>query len=224
MRYGVGRRIVSLKSLLKSLARGVCFLSISPVLGLYRLSELAVGRERAFPGLSQCLSLLPGLLGVYQRHAAYRRVLTECGENAWVGFGVLLTHPDTQLGPYVYLGHYSVLGRCRIGRDVLVGSFVSIMNGSRQHGIERLDLPVREQPGEWPLITIGEDSWIGDHAVIMADVGKHCVVAAGSVVTKSVPDYAIVAGCPAKILRYRNEPTAELCAATESPVSAAPVA
>ena len=132
-------------------------------------------------------------------------MLPECGENASIGFGVLLTHPETRIGPYAYLGSYTVLGRVTVERDVLIGSFVSIMNGNRQHGIERLDVPVREQPGVWPHVTIGEDSWIGDRAVVMADVGKHCVVAAGAIVTKPVPDYAIVSGCPATVQRYRRE-------------------
>ena len=41
----------------------------------------------------------------------------------------------------------------------------------------------------------------------MADVGKHCVVGAGSVVTKPLPDYAIAVGAPAKVIRYRTGPT-----------------
>lgn len=180
-------------------------LLISPVWLCYRVQALFLGAERAFPGASQWVSLFPGLLGVYLRNAFYRNVLPECGRDAWIGFGVLMTHPETRLGSLAYLGSYTSLGRVAIGRDVLIGSFVSIMNGNRQHGIERLDIPVREQPGEWPLITIGEDSWIGDHAVVMADVGQHCVVAAGAIVTKPVPDYAIVAGCPAEIIRYRNQ-------------------
>jgi acetyltransferase-like isoleucine patch superfamily enzyme len=79
------------------------------------------------------------------------------------------------------------------------------MNGAAQHGIERLDIPIREQPGTWPRIIIGRDSWIGDRAVVAADVGKHCVIGAGSVVTRPIPDYAIAVGVPAKVVRYRNE-------------------
>jgi hypothetical protein len=78
------------------------------------------------------------------------------------------------------------------------------MNGGSQHGIERLDLPVREQPGTWPRVTIGRDSWIGDRAVVLADVGRHCVIGAGSVVTRPLPDYAIAVGVPAKVVRFRN--------------------
>jgi acetyltransferase-like isoleucine patch superfamily enzyme len=95
-----------------------------------------------------------------------------------------------------------------IGDDALIGSHVSIMNGSRQHGTSRLDIPVREQSGEWPRVTIGRDTWIGDRVVIMCDVGEHCVVGAGSVVTKPVPDYAIVVGSPARVVGWRKEPEA----------------
>jgi acetyltransferase-like isoleucine patch superfamily enzyme len=99
--------------------------------------------------------------------------------------------------------------------DVLVGSNVSIINGRRQHGVERLDIPVREQPGEYPRITIGADTWIGDRAVVTADVGKHCIVGAGAVVTKPVPDFAIVVGNPAKIQGFRQSSSATRIANSE---------
>ena len=62
------------------------------------------------------------------------------------------------------------------------------------------------QPGVWPRITIGADSWIGERSTVLADVGMHCVVGAGSVVTRPVPDYAIAVGVPAKVIGYRNSP------------------
>jgi acetyltransferase-like isoleucine patch superfamily enzyme len=96
------------------------------------------------------------------------------------------------------------LGDVTLEDDVLLGSHVSVMNGGSQHGIERLDVPIREQPGSWPRVTIGQDSWIGDRAVVLADVGKHCVIGAGSVVTKPLQDYAIAVGVPAKVVRYRK--------------------
>jgi acetyltransferase-like isoleucine patch superfamily enzyme len=97
------------------------------------------------------------------------------------------------------------LGDVSLEDDVLLGSNVSIMNGGSQHGIDRLDIPIREQTGWWPRITIGRDSWIGDRAIVLADVGHHCVIGAGSVVTKRIPDYAIAVGSPARIIRFRNQ-------------------
>lgn len=163
-----------------------------------------LGSSRTFPGWSQGMSLLPGMCGVYLRRAFYGQVLPQCGAGSVISFGTVFSHSAVQVGRSVYVGVYCCLGDVTLEDDVLIGSHVSIMNGSRQHGIGRLDIPVREQPGVWPRITIGEDSWIGDRAVVMANVGKHCVVGAGSVVTKPVPDYAIVVGVPAKIAGYRG--------------------
>ena len=79
------------------------------------------------------------------------------------------------------------------------------MNGSQQHGIERLDIPIREQPGVFLPVRIGRDSWIGERAIIAANVGQHCIIGAGSVVTKPIPDFAIAVGVPARVIRYRKE-------------------
>jgi acetyltransferase-like isoleucine patch superfamily enzyme len=80
------------------------------------------------------------------------------------------------------------------------------MSGSRQHIFDDLDRPIQEQGGVFKKVTIGEDTWIGNSALIMADVGKKCIIGAGSVVTKDVEDFSIVAGNPAKVIRKRNEP------------------
>ena len=53
-------------------------------------------------------------------------------------------------------------------------------------------------------MTIGGDSWIGEHAVVMAGVGRHCVIGAGAVVVKPIPDFAIAVGVPAKVIGYRD--------------------
>lgn len=176
----------------------------APAWAAYRVGALLLGEQQAFPGWSQAFSLLPGLCGVYLRRAFYRLVLPECGDGACLTFGTVISHPSAHIGRNVYVGAFCVLGDVTLADDVLLGSHVSIINGGAQHGIDRLDLPVREQPGSFPRVTVGRDSWIGDRAVVMADIGEHCVVAAGTVVTKPIPDYAIVAGVPAKIIGRRG--------------------
>jgi acetyltransferase-like isoleucine patch superfamily enzyme len=190
---------------LKSLVNGLAVILVSPAVALYRLGSLLMGNGKAFPGWSQAFSLLPGLSGVYLRRAFYRCVLPECIEGACICFGTIFSHATARIGRNVYVGPFCMLGDVTLEEDVLLGSHVSITNGNNQHGIERLDIPIREQPGVWPRVTIGRDTWIGDRAIIMADVGKHCVIGAGSVVTKPIPDYAIAIGAPARVVRYRNQ-------------------
>jgi acetyltransferase-like isoleucine patch superfamily enzyme len=190
--------------LLKWLADSLALLGVLPFYCLYQAEALLIGAMRVFPGWSQAMSLWPGLSGAYLRRAFYRCVLARCGCDAWIGFGTVFSHPTASVGDRVYVGVFCSLGDVTLEEDVLVASHVSIANGTAQHGIDRLDVPVREQPGVWPRITIGRDSWIGDRAVVLADVGRHCVVGAGAVVTKPIPDYAIAVGVPARVVAYRN--------------------
>ncbi len=116
-----------------------------------------------------------------------------------------LSHiPRRKSAARVYIGPFCCLGDVTLEDDVILASHVSVMNGSRQHGIERLDVPIREQPGEYPRVTIGRDSWIGERAIVQADVGQHCVIGAGAVVTEPIADYAVAVGVPAKVIRYRH--------------------
>jgi virginiamycin A acetyltransferase len=207
---------------MKTLANLLTAIVACPAAVTYWCGARLLGAERVFPGWSQALSLVPGLGGVYLRRAWYRWVLTNCGEGACITFGTILSHATARIGTNVYVGAYCVLGDVTLEDDVLIGSQVSIINGSAQHGTDRLDLPVREQPGIFPRVTIGRDTWIGERAVVMADIGRHCVVAAGAVVTRPVPDFAVVAGVPAKVVRYRNAVTASFSRVFDEQDTAAP--
>ena len=78
------------------------------------------------------------------------------------------------------------------------------MSGKGQHNFNDLDTPIRKQGGTFKKVTIGEDTWIGNGALIMANVGKKCIIAAGSVVVDDVEDYSIIGGNPAKLIRKRQ--------------------
>lgn len=196
-------------STIKALVNAAACSAMLPFAACCMALARAIGYGRAIAGWSQFVSLFPGISGQYVRRGFYWWVLPRCGEGCVVSFGTVFSHPTVEIGRKAYIGLYCCIGDVTIEDDVLIGSHVSITNGSRQHGIERLDIPVREQPGEWPRVTIGRDSWIGDRAVVMADVGEHCVVGAGAVVTKPVPDFAIVAGVPARVIGWRKGREAE---------------
>lgn len=193
------------KAIGKRTAKIAALVLVAPAALLYYAASGITSPERAFPGWSQLFALFPGVSGVYLRRAFYQLVLPECGEGACISFGTTFSHSTACVGRNVYVGAYCCLGAVNLEDDVLIGSHVSIMNGSRQHGIARLDIPVREQPGEWPRVTIGQDTWIGDRAVVMADLGRHAVVGAGSVVTRAVGDFEIVVGNPARVIARRDD-------------------
>ncbi len=193
------------RALLKRLVHLICAILVAPAVLLYRLERAALGADRCFPGWSQALSLLPGIPGMYFRRAFLNATLARCGADCWIGFGTVITSASTTIGDRAYVGLSCTLGDVDVGDDALIASHVSLVNGGHQHGIERLDVPIREQPGRWVRIRVGRDSWIGERAVVMADVGDHCVVGAGSVVTKPIPDYAIAVGNPARVVRDRTQ-------------------
>lgn len=101
----------------------------------------------------------------------------------------------------VLLGHGSI----EIGTDVLIGPQTTIV--AANHTFDDTDTPVAQQPIGGAGIEIRDDVWIGANCTILDGVtlGEGCVVAAGSVVTESVPRYTVVGGTPAKKIRNRGE-------------------
>lgn len=101
--------------------------------------------------------------------------------------------------------HCTVSGTVHIGRNTLIGGFVTIIDGN--HVFSDSASPVKTQGGVQKPIDIGEDVWIGTNSVILQGVriGDHAVVAANATVTKDVPDWAVVAGTPARVIRDRRE-------------------
>jgi len=93
----------------------------------------------------------------------------------------LFSQHDYEIESGVYIGP-----QCKIGKDVLLGSNVHIMTGKGQHNFTYLKVPIRDQDGTFEKIEIGEDTWIGNGALVMANVGRSCVVAAGSIVIEEV--------------------------------------
>jgi virginiamycin A acetyltransferase len=195
----------AMKRFSKLAAEAIAMLLVLPAWLLYRAAALVISPERVFPGWSQGMSLIPGLCGVYLRRAFYRLVFPECGAGTVISFGTVFSHPTVRLGRNVYLGVYCSIGDVTIGEDALVASHVSIINGGSQHNFDRLDVPIREQIGSYPRITIGRGAWIGERAVIMADVAHDSIVGAGSVVTKPIEAYVVAAGVPCKKIRRRGE-------------------
>jgi len=196
-----------MRSFTKSILRAIALLIVAPAVLASWLQGQLIGSTRAFPGWAQLFSLLPGMCGEYLRHAFFRGTTARCDDDVCISFGTVLTHPGVSIGRGSFLGHFCCLGNVAIEDDVLIASRVSVINGCAQHGTERLDIPIRDQPGILEEVTIGEGSWIGEGATIAASVGRHCLVGAGSLVLKPLPDYSIAVGSPAKVIGDRRDKT-----------------
>jgi len=192
-----------MKNIIKRVAQFAALIIVYPLYGALWLGELLIRTDQPFQGCSQLLSLLPGLPGNYLRQQFYHLALAHCSDDCCIEFGTRLNQRSIEIGKRVYIGTNCCIGACRIEDDVLIGSNVDIISGKKQHHFARLDIPMREQGGEYEKIVIGEDSWLGNSSVILANVGTKSIVAAGGVVINDVKPYSIVGGNPAKFLKSR---------------------
>lgn len=186
----------------KTIAQMATLLAILPIFLAYKCLSI-IDKNSAFASCSQFLSLFPGKLGSYFRNSFFHLTMTRCEQGVVIAFGTLFSQADTEISAGTYIGPQCNIGTCEIGKDCLFGSGVHILSGKNQHTIDSTEVPIREQGGSLTKIRIGEDTWIGNGAIVMADVGKKCVVAAGSVVVHEVGDHQIVAGNPAKVVKVR---------------------
>jgi acetyltransferase-like isoleucine patch superfamily enzyme len=163
------------------------------------------------------------------RRVIFRAMCRMAGHALQVGPGVVVKHPETmELGNAVFIGAQTMIqgrfdGTCRIGNHVWIGphSYFDARNlviedyvgwgpgakvlGSSHTG-EPIDIPIIATELSIKSVVIGCGADIGTNATILpgVHVGAHSIVGAGAVVTVDVPEYAVVAGVPARVVRYRK--------------------
>ena len=192
-----------MRSLVKRLAFWLCTILVLPELLRFWLGSLFLGRDRAISGSTQLLGLVPGIVGDYLRRAFLARALERCHPSVTIEFGTIFSKAGARLDENVYVGPRCNLGLVHIERDVLLAGGVYVTSGSETHGTDDVSRPIREQPGTLRRVTIGAGTWIGSAAVVMADVGRDTVVAAGSVVNKPLPARVVAGGVPARVIKER---------------------
>ena len=144
-----------------------------------------------------------GPMELGDRVCIYRDVILETGYGGSLSIGNDSSiHPRCQINAYV--------SRIRIGSGVMIAPGCALY--SYDHGFSS-DLPIRKQPLQSRgSIIIEDEAWLGFGAIILGGVriGKGAVIGAGSVVTHNVPDGAIAAGNPARVIKMRDETTCAL--------------
>jgi acetyltransferase-like isoleucine patch superfamily enzyme len=129
------------------------------------------------------------------------------GEHSYIGEPIFISNKCTQIGKFCSIGYFVCIGPSQHNMRLLsTHPFVGISEDIDLYG--ELYTPPKfliPQSVCCPPVEIGNDVWIGHAAIIMdgLKIGDGAVIGAGAVVTKNVPPYAVVAGVPAKILKYR---------------------
>lgn len=156
--------------------------------------------------------LPPSYSGIKLGQTALRRLcgkmmLSSCGKKVNIEHNAYFSY-KVSLGDYSGIGvNAKIHGACRIGSHVMMGEDCTII--TRNHKHDRTDIPMMEQGFEEERpVQIGNDVWIGDRVTILPGVhiGDGCIIGAGAVVTRDVEPYAIAAGVPAKVIKFRKDP------------------
>lgn len=101
----------------------------------------------------------------------------------------------------------TIIGPVTIGNDIRLAQNITL--SGLNHNYEDINLPIHEQGVSTSPIVIEDDCWIGANVVVVAGitVGKHSIVAAGSIVTKNIPPYSVAVGNPARVIKKYSPET-----------------
>lgn len=187
---------------LRHILKGIVFIIAvglaAPLWVLSWLEKHTTKSEALFSIGAQASALVPGHPGLWFRAAFYWATLDSCSWQTHIGFGSLFTHRGAQVAAGVSTGAWCVLGHVRLGAGTRLASRVSVPSGGRQH---LDDSGLLSDGTRFDTVSIGEGCWIGEGAIVLADVGARSIVGAGAVVTRAQPGGMLIGGSPASVVR-----------------------
>lgn len=147
-----------------------------------------------------------GPLSEYFRLLVCKMIFKKCGRKVNIGQGARFSK-----GFNIEIDDYSGIGmNCQVPENIKIGKYVmmghNVIVFGANHNFDRVDIPMIKQGiRTYKPVIIEDDVWIGSNAIIMAGriIRKGSIIGAGSVVTRDFPEYSIIAGNPAKIIRSR---------------------
>src|SRR5918911_514603 len=140
-----------------------------------------------------------------------REAVLRLGRWSWVGHGTKIrVHEGVcEIGAKTVFGQectISAFQHISVGRECVIADRVMLIDFD--HGVVEVDRPIRLQGIYKRDVNVGNNVWIGYGACILrgVTVGDNAIIGTYAVVTKDVPDNAVVAGIPARVIRMRDEP------------------
>lgn len=148
------------------------------------------------------------ILNIGQKNFRYfsaKLFLKGCGINVNIEKGAIFS-VSTVIGDNSGIGiNCRISSMCTIGKNVLMGPNCIIY--TQNHRFDECNIPIINQGyQDVKPVYIGDDVWIGSNVTILPGVriGNHCIIGTGAIVTKNIPDWAIAAGNPAEVKKFRN--------------------
>jgi len=171
------------------------------------------------------LGKLPGSFGIAVRARLLPRFFGACGDSQTFQMNMRVTNPrKLRIGRRCNFGQGVFI---TAGGGVTLGDYVGMGPESKiwsvNHRFDDPDTPWLEQGYEYKEVVIGDDVWIGANAFVMpgVEIGKGAIISAGTVLSKSVPAFSIVAGNPGRVVGWRKKPEAGPGQAGQAPAAGA---
>lgn len=151
-----------------------------------------------------------GKFSKWFRQCCGKLMLERCGDNVNI-------YPKAEFASSVELGDNSDIGyKASIGGKTIIGKNVIMAPEcviyTKNHRTDSVDVAIKYQGvTEEEPVYIDDDCWIATRVIILPGVhiGKGAVIAAGAVVTKDIPPFAVAGGVPAKVIKFRNAPDSQ---------------
>lgn len=192
---GTGPRLI-----VKRLLDAICLAAVAPCVWTCALDGR--GGDAVYTWWAQLFAIVPGPPGIFARRAFYRLALAETSGTFYISFGAMFAHRQAAIEDGVYVGPYAMVGSSRLRRGCLIGTRAGIISGSGLHELAPDGRRMPTDASKLRTVEIGESVWIGEGALVMADVGKGATIAAGAVVSNPVPPGVVMAGNPARFIRH----------------------
>lgn len=171
--------------------------------------QVLSGSETIFGICTNIVAVFPGIPGAFLRRAFYIMTLDKCSFHCHIGFGTIISHRSTIIRDHVYIGSYALIGDSDLGEHSLIGSRASILSGEALHELD--------ENGKWTpyssdmlaKVHVSKNVWIGEGAIVSADIGESCMVGSGAVVSSAIKPYIMVAGNPARFVKKMETKASE---------------
>ncbi len=192
-----------MKHIIKMIIIAFFYLCIIPFGITAKLTYKLFGSQFLFTMFAEFLSLIPSFPGYFSRGCYYQMTLAKADVELFTAFGTYVSKIETTIGKNVGIGGRTIIGFADIGDNTVIANNVSILSGARQHNFDDPESLIAGNDNHFNKMIIGKNVFIGEQAIIMANIGDKSIIGAGSVVVKEIPPYSIAVGNPAQVVKER---------------------